>query len=241
MLVASVSCGNDSIALMQWLHEHEAIGHFDRVLCVYLDTGWASRDWMDRVAKAEHRAKEYGFEPHRATSIGFMPLARLKKAFPRNGMQFCTEELKIKPFTIFVDQIDPEREATVAVGVRREESQARAQWPEYIESSERHGGRDAWFPLVRATERERRAYQEGRIRAATPSLERVLPVRQLKSYRSSPSDRGQDRRDRCIRARDGDDEQGQAAHPFSAVQARRSGGYSGGGALGSQRSRQVYA
>lgn len=155
MLIASVSWGNDSVALLQWLHEHNALTRFERALCVYMDTGWAAKDWMERVERAEALARSYGFEPHRAQSIGFMPLARLKKAFPRNGMQFCTEELKIKPFVVFADAIDPDHEATIAVGIRREESEERSQWPEHIENSERHGGRDAWFPLVRVAERER--------------------------------------------------------------------------------------
>lgn len=155
MLIASVSWGNDSVALVQWLHDHDALSRFGRVLCVYMDTGWAAKDWLARVDRAEDLARSYGFEPHRAQSIGFVPLARLKKAFPRNGMQFCTEELKIKPFTLFVDTIDPDREATVAVGIRREESEERANWPEHVVDSERHGGRDAWFPLVRVREEER--------------------------------------------------------------------------------------
>lgn len=157
MLIASVSWGNDSVALVQWLHEHDALSRFGRVLCVYMDTGWYSKDWPARVDCAEALARSFGFEPHRAQSIGFVPLARLKKAFPRNGMQFCTEELKIKPFTAFVDSVDPEREATVAVGIRREESDGRANWPEHVENSDRHGGRDAWFPLVRVREDERNA------------------------------------------------------------------------------------
>jgi hypothetical protein len=154
-LIASVSWGNDSVALVQWLHEHAVRERYDRVLCVYMDTGWAARDWLERVDRAEGVARGYGFEPHRATSIGFVPLARLKKAFPRNGMQFCTEELKIKPFTLFADNVDPDREATIVIGIRREESDDRAQWPEHITDSDRHGGRDAWFPLVRVREEER--------------------------------------------------------------------------------------
>lgn len=155
MIIASVSYGNDSIALLQWLHEHDALKSHGRVLSVYMDTGWAAREWKERVDRAERLARSYGFEPHRAPSIGFMSLVRLKKAFPRNGMQFCTEELKIKPFVLFVDTVDPEREATIAVGIRREESEERSQWPEHVEDSIRHGGRDAWYPLVRVVERER--------------------------------------------------------------------------------------
>lgn len=156
-LVVSVSWGNDSVALVQWLHEHDAIGEFRRVVCVHSDTGWSARDWIFRIWQGEHLAKSYGFEVVRLESIGFVPLARLKRGFPRNGIQFCTEELKIKPMTAFLEKLDPNREATVAIGIRREESARRSMWPEFVEESEKHGGRDAWFPLVRVREEERDA------------------------------------------------------------------------------------
>lgn len=155
MLVASVSWGNDSIALVQWLHEHGALARFGRVLCAYANTGWAAKEWPERVLRGEALARSYGFEPSTIESVGFVPLARLKQSFPRNGIQFCTTELKIKPITAFLANVDPSSEATVAIGIRREESENRAAWPEYVEDSPKHGGRDAWFPLVRVLEDER--------------------------------------------------------------------------------------
>lgn len=162
MIVASVSWGNDSIALVQWLHEARARRMFAseaRVLCVYADTGWASKDWPERVERAEALARSYGFETHRVQRAegGFVELARLKKGFPRNGLQFCTSELKIRPITAFLETVDPDKEATITVGIRREESASRAQWPEWVFESEKHGGRDAWFPLVRVLKPERDA------------------------------------------------------------------------------------
>lgn len=157
MLIASVSYGNDSIALLQWLREQDQLAKHGPILAVYADTGWASKEWPARVERGEALARSYGFEPHRVTSIGFVPLARLKRAWPRHGMQFCTEELKIKPITAFLDSVDPDGAATCVIGVRREESERRAQWPEHIEESPQHGCRDAWFPLVRVLEPERDA------------------------------------------------------------------------------------
>lgn len=72
-------------------------------------------------------------------------------------MQFCTEKLKIEPITAWLDTVDPTAEATCAIGIRREESARRSLWPETIEDSPQHGGRDAWFPLVRVLEAERDA------------------------------------------------------------------------------------
>jgi 3'-phosphoadenosine 5'-phosphosulfate sulfotransferase (PAPS reductase)/FAD synthetase len=43
------------------------------------------------------------------------------------------------------------------LGLRRAESQERAKTPEYIESSERHGGRDVWCPLFAHSDEDRNA------------------------------------------------------------------------------------
>ena len=157
MLVVFVSYGNDSIALVQRFAESDVLRKYDRVLCAYSDTGWASREWPDRVVQGETLARSHGFEPCRIPSIGFVALARLRKGFPRNGMQFCTTVLKIEPAQVWLDEVDPDREAVCAVGVRREESRARAAWPEWAESSDKHNGRSLWAPLVRVTIEERDA------------------------------------------------------------------------------------
>lgn len=153
-LILSVSYGNDSIALIQHVHER-GMGDRGPVLCAFSETGWAAKEWAARVERGESLARSYGFEPHRIPSIGFVPLARLKKAWPRNGMQFCTEELKRNPFRLWAAVIDPNVEAVVAVGIRREESDRRRLWPEWSYESEAHGGRDLWSPLVDAREPER--------------------------------------------------------------------------------------
>lgn len=177
MIVASVSWGNDSIALVQWLRESKAISREGTIVCVHADTGWASRDWPARVEAGEKLARSYGFETHRVARVegGFVELARLRKGWPMNGAQFCTTELKIVPFLAFLERVDPEREATVAVGVRREESRARAQWPEWTAESEKHGGRDLWSPLVRVLTPERDALLA---RAGFP----VLPYRSKECF-----------------------------------------------------------
>lgn len=160
MLIASVSYGNDSVALLQWLHEH-GYATRDRVLCVYADTGWASHEWPARVERAEAWARSIGVEPHRvARPGGLVALSRLKRAWPRHGMQFCTEDLKVRTITDFLSTVDPEAEATVCIGVRREESERRSQWPEHVPDSPKHGGRDAWFPLVTMREPDRNALVE---------------------------------------------------------------------------------
>ena len=145
------SYGNDSIALIQWMAEK---GYRDRCAVAYSETGWASDEWGERVVKGECLARGYGFETHRLKPSpplenGFVSLVRLKKAFPRNGMQFCTGLLKIAPAAEWLEKVDPERDVTCCVGVRREESRSRAKWPEFTPESSAHGGRELWAPLVR--------------------------------------------------------------------------------------------
>ena len=70
-------------------------------------------------------------------------------------MQFCTEELKVRPAREFMLEIDPELEADCYTGIRREESQNRKHAPAFIEQSERHGGRDLYCPLVDYTAEQR--------------------------------------------------------------------------------------
>lgn len=146
-VVAFVSYGNDSIALLQYLRESRDLG--ERVIAAFSDTGWADPTWMDRVQAGEAFARTLGFETARIGSVGFVPLVRLKKMFPFRGGQFCTEELKINPAKVWLDEVDPAREFVCAVGVRRAESAKRSTWPEWTEESDKHGGRSLWAPLVR--------------------------------------------------------------------------------------------
>ena len=146
MIVAFVSYGNDSIALLQFLAENE----WENVVALHSDTGWAAPWWKDRVADGEEYARHLGFRTERTESVGMMDLVRSRKGWPRQGMQFCTAELKILPAVAWLEANDPEAEAVCAVGIRRQESAARSRWPEYQES-DRHGGRELWSPLVRHT------------------------------------------------------------------------------------------
>lgn len=147
------SYGNDSVALVQWCFER---GVGDATV-VYSDTGWASDDWDQRVRKMEGWVKGLGFDYDRTSSIGLEQLVKNKKGWPRQGMQFCTIELKIKPALAWLDKNDPEKKAVCLVGVRREESLSRRAFPEKLDVSPNHGGRALWAPLVDMTNNERNA------------------------------------------------------------------------------------
>jgi len=148
------SYGNDSIALIQWAHE----AGIREATVVYSDTGWAADWWPNRVEKAEAWVRSLGFWPVRIVSEGMANLVRRKKAWPRGGggkFQFCTQELKQRPALEWMDRVDPDKEATCMIGVRRAESANRANFPEWTEESERHGGRSLHAPLVRHTDLQR--------------------------------------------------------------------------------------
>jgi 3'-phosphoadenosine 5'-phosphosulfate sulfotransferase (PAPS reductase)/FAD synthetase len=144
--VISSSAGNDSTALIQWAFEN-ALAFTSPVVVAYCNTGWSAPGWDSRIKTVSAFAERCGFETVEIPSMGMSDLVRLKKGFPGNGMQFCTTHLKIVPFLNWIDNVDPQRQATVLIGKRRAESIARRDTPEFIERSEVHGDRKVWHPL----------------------------------------------------------------------------------------------
>jgi hypothetical protein len=147
------SCGNDSLALIQWAINYP----LKDIHVAYSETQWGSAEWPARVQAVKAFCESKGIHFHIIQSVGFRDMCKAKRnqAFPRDGMQFCTEELKILPAKKWMSEVDTELEATCLVGVRREESSKRANWPEWVEESDKHDGRSLWSPLVRMTEEQR--------------------------------------------------------------------------------------
>lgn len=142
--VISASYGNDSIALIQWARERGIAG----ASVVYVDTGWSSPAWPERVERAEEWVRSIGYLPVRITpAMQFEELMRHKRGFPSQRYQWCSGLLKGLPFLDWIDDADPECRAVVMIGKRREESRERADTPEFVEASEYHGGRRVWHPL----------------------------------------------------------------------------------------------
>jgi len=151
--VIFASGGNDSVALVSFADQKD----LKNVIVCFSDTGWASPQWGTRIEQFRGYVESCGFAFVTLQSEGFMPLVIRKKGFPANKPKFCTYELKIKPAKEWLEKVDPDKEATCMVGVRREESQARAQWPERFYASANHGGRELWSPLVFLSEEQRNA------------------------------------------------------------------------------------
>lgn len=147
------SYGNDSIALIQHAFE---LGLEDLIV-VYSDTGWSAPWWRRRVNKMERWVHSLGFWTSRTTSVGFVELARRKKAFPTQRYQWCSFILKIEPAMRWMRENDPQARAVCLVGVRREESQDRANFPLHVLKSGNHGDRVMIAPLAQMGEDERDA------------------------------------------------------------------------------------
>ena len=152
MNIIFASYGNDSIALIQFAKNKG----LKEVVVIYSNTGWAADWWADRVIKGERLAESYGFKTGRTSSEGMEALVRRKKGWPMGGgAAFCTAELKVIPALKWMEANDPDKEAVCLIGIRREESANRLQFPEWTEESPRHGDRELWAPLVRYREQER--------------------------------------------------------------------------------------
>jgi 3'-phosphoadenosine 5'-phosphosulfate sulfotransferase (PAPS reductase)/FAD synthetase len=138
-VVMSLSTGKDSVAADLFLTEC-GIEH-DRI---FLDTSW------ENAAVARHL--EYLREklgPITALSgpLGMVDLIRKKGMFPSRARRFCTEELKTFPARDYLNALMESGDDMVnAVGIRRDESEARSKMPEW----EWMDGFDCevWRPLV---------------------------------------------------------------------------------------------
>ncbi|QDE83272.1 phosphoadenosine phosphosulfate reductase family protein [Myxococcus xanthus] len=139
-VVASVSGGKDSAALS--LHLRELGIEHDRV---FLDTGW------------EHSATYEYLRGDLERTLGpitwlraerqMEDLIRHKGMFPSKQRRYCTQELKVRPMQHHLSALVASGQDVVsAVGIRHEESAARAQLGEW-EWSEGFDC-EVWRPLV---------------------------------------------------------------------------------------------
>lgn len=145
--LVACSCGNDSIALLQFMQENKE-GMFQ---VVYNDTGWAREDWPARVIMVSTWCFNRGITFHVTQSEGMENLVMRKKGWPMpaSEMQWCTSELKEKPTNKLLSLIDPDCDLVIVTGRRREESQNRSGLPQYQYESTKHGGRDVWNPMYK--------------------------------------------------------------------------------------------
>jgi len=158
MNILCCSGGNDSVALIQWAKNNG----LKNVVVLYNDTGWAIDWWYARMKGIEKLCAEYGFNYASTNSIGFKNMVRMKKGFPiaASRMSFCSNYLKKQPTLDYLNKHDPLKKATIYIGIRRCESQNRANHPRTILADMRYGGRTMQFPLVTYTDMDRDLIQD---------------------------------------------------------------------------------
>jgi hypothetical protein len=154
--VVKCSYGNDSIALLQYLHEYNQNHPLGKVVVLFNDTGWAAKWWIElRVPAGERFAERCGFIPCRTARFDWDAMLVAHNVWPDKMRRFCTQEAKIIPTMHWLSWNDPDGLSEMVCGVRREESADRANWPEYVESDSTNEGRAQWSPLVLHTEQDR--------------------------------------------------------------------------------------
>lgn len=137
IVVASISGGKDSTAMSLFLHE-QGIKHRR----VFSDTKWENDLTVDFVKNK--LPKHLGSIDVVGNELGFEELCYKKGMFPSRLRRFCTQELKVKPILLYLDEI--EGPIVNAVGIRSQESRARSKLDEW--EFNRSMGVWVWRPLI---------------------------------------------------------------------------------------------
>ena len=150
-IIASVSGGKDSTALILALREADMEASY-----VFADTQWEAPETYEYLETLQRVLKiqidRVGVEG------GMRARIRHRAGFPGRTGRFCTRELKLEPLRDYHDRVMHELgvdDTVSAVGVRAQESEARAQMEEWVDEGplftrERWGGY-VWRPLLQWT------------------------------------------------------------------------------------------
>jgi 3'-phosphoadenosine 5'-phosphosulfate sulfotransferase (PAPS reductase)/FAD synthetase len=125
--IVNVSGGKDSTALLLYALNNLQVNKEDEVIPVFADTEW---EHDDTYRYLEYLEEKLGLKIIRIKNEigGMRELALHKKFMPNRLMRYCTSELKQKPFKkwIYENFVSKNIDFINLVGVRREESRARA-------------------------------------------------------------------------------------------------------------------
>jgi len=132
----SLSGGKDSTACLLW-----ALNTLPKedIIPYYIDTKWEHNAVYDYL---DYLEEKLDIKIIRLESEGMEALSIRKKMMPNNFMRFCTFELKIKPAIKFYYEnfVSKNIDFINIVGVRREESEARANTESFAVRKEKYEG-----------------------------------------------------------------------------------------------------
>lgn len=138
--IINFSGGKDSTALLCWAKEN-----LDEFTAIFCDTGWEhplTYQYVDEIDRTFLDGQLVTIQSKKYH--GFADLAVQRKIVPGLRSRFCTQELKIFPAHEYYESLDDE--VTAYVGIRADESRARANMPkkQWVDDG---GGYWMEFPL----------------------------------------------------------------------------------------------
>ncbi|WP_028388149.1 phosphoadenosine phosphosulfate reductase family protein [Legionella fairfieldensis] len=143
--------GNHSLAVMQYLIDRDLSAlHF-----IYVETGWASPFWKDRVLACSDYARSRGVIVHTLKApASFSEMVIDRKQFPSRKFQWCASFIKGLTILAHLDEIDPACEALIISGKRRYDSRRYADLTEFEDNNDLYQGRTLWYPLWQTSNEE---------------------------------------------------------------------------------------
>lgn len=136
--------GDDSIALIEWLHQQKLQG----VMVLSVNTGWESENWHQRVEIADKWIKSLGFQHLRLPAENdFSTLVETRGQFPSQQFHWCAGFIKGIALLNTMEEYDDCFEAMVVLPHRRSMSLRHAMLTEWQEDAERYDNRKVWYPL----------------------------------------------------------------------------------------------